>query len=76
MAFQARMWIVPSKQFLPKGGSGGEAERSGAGAAAPASDRPGLSGRLMLRPSPFVGGEGYVLRISGTVDGTARFHEM
>lgn len=42
----------------------------------PASDRPGLSGRLMLRPSPFVGGEGYVLRISSTVLGAARFHEM
>ena len=42
----------------------------------PASDRPGLSGRLMLIPSPFVGGEVYVLRISVTVNGTVRFHEM
>ena len=72
-----RRWLVPSKQFPSKRrlGRGSGAKRSWGGSPR-ASDRPGLSGRLMLRPSPFVGGEGYVLRISSTVLGAVRFHEM
>ena len=65
-------------QTLPiqKEARAGKRSEAELGRQPPASDRPGLSGRLMLIPSPFVGGEVYVLRISVTVNGTARFHEM
>ena len=53
-------------QMEARAGKRSEAEL---GRQPPASDRTGLSGRLMLRPSHWLWGEGYVLRLSSMVDG-------
>lgn len=70
--------LEPSKQFQSKWDArAGKRSEAELGRQPPASDRSGLSGRSMLRPSPLSWwGEVYVLRISVTVNGALGFHEM